>query len=293
MRFAAALLFVMLAAPAHPRPAATDPPPLRKRRRPPHPAKRTFETGPGHPRQTALVTGAWRRNRRSARGEGPVGCRLCRQPLGRVLLGRVLREAQAMVEKLITGASEDHADHRLLGFDAVSRACRPPPSLPPLPSRQACSCWVPCRRAARLLRDRNLRRARGPSRPRGPWPRCSTGAARPCPLLAVVFSAMLIAASRQAEPPPPHAAREITLHGLLVWRIVLVRAAVGLAAVCVMFRPRGVPASSGRLIESGFSGGHGTAACSPRRKRRPRARLGGGSKPHHVAGRVPRGTEGR
>ena len=43
--------------------------------------------------------------------------------------------------------------------------------------------------------------------------------------------------------------------------IVLGQLAIGLAAVWAMGRPGGVPASFGQLIETGFSGGHGTAAA--------------------------------
>ena len=83
----------------------------------------------------------------------------------------------------------------------------------------------------------------------------------PGPLLAVVFAAMLIAEPPAAEAKRPRAAREVTQQALMVWLIVLGQAAVGLAAVWALGRPDGVPAAFGQLIETGFSGGHGTAAA--------------------------------
>lgn len=78
-------------------------------------------------------------------------------------------------------------------------------------------------------------------------------------LIAIVFAGMLL----ERKPSPirrtlPRVARQ----GLMVWVIVLGQTAVGLLATGLLIRPSfDVPRSFGMLIETGFAGGHGTAAA--------------------------------
>ena len=78
-------------------------------------------------------------------------------------------------------------------------------------------------------------------------------------LIAVVFAGMLLerkpATARQS-------ARRVGQEGLMVWIIVLGQTAIGLLAVWLIVQPfYDVPNSMGMLIETGFAGGHGTAAA--------------------------------
>ena len=78
-------------------------------------------------------------------------------------------------------------------------------------------------------------------------------------LIAVVFAGMLLVKK------PSSAAeniRRVSQQGLMVWVIVLGETAVGLLAVWLLILPFfEVPHSLGMLIETGFAGGHGTAAA--------------------------------
>lgn len=78
-------------------------------------------------------------------------------------------------------------------------------------------------------------------------------------LIAVVFAGMLLL------PKPPqseHRVRNVVRQGVMVWVIVLGETAVGLLAVWLLVLPFfDVPNSFGMLIETGFAGGHGTAAA--------------------------------
>ncbi len=86
----------------------------------------------------------------------------------------------------------------------------------------------------------------------------------PGPLIAVVFAGMLLARpSSSASDSLIRAGRQ----GLMVWIIVLGQTAIGLLATWLIIQPfiglpnATVPSSFGMLIETGFAGGHGTAAA--------------------------------
>ncbi|HBE63168.1 MAG TPA: sodium:glutamate symporter [Rhodopirellula baltica] len=88
----------------------------------------------------------------------------------------------------------------------------------------------------------------------GPWP--ST-------LIAVVFAAMLLGKSPQ-DPSSTnrHLVRDVMQQGLMVWIIVLGQTVVGLWVTWLWVGPQfDLPSSAGMLIETGFAGGHGTAAA--------------------------------
>ena len=96
----------------------------------------------------------------------------------------------------------------------------------------------------------------------------------PAWLIAVVFAGMLL----EHEPAP---AREslsrVGRQGLMVWIIVLGQAAVGLLATGLLVQPfYDVPNSFGSLIETGFAGGHGTAAAMGEVFRHPTINLESG-----------------
>ena len=80
-------------------------------------------------------------------------------------------------------------------------------------------------------------------------------------LIAVVFACMLLPGAdpdRTTAGSLSAAARE----GLMVWVIVLGQTALGLTLVWLWLGPKlDVPAAFGTLIETGFAGGHGTAAA--------------------------------
>ncbi|MGI9473514.1 MAG: sodium/glutamate symporter [Rubripirellula sp.] len=78
-------------------------------------------------------------------------------------------------------------------------------------------------------------------------------------LIAVVFSGMLL----ERKPAPfKESISRVGRQGLMVWVIVLGETAVGLLATWWLIKPfYDVPNSIGMLIETGFAGGHGTAAA--------------------------------
>ncbi len=93
-------------------------------------------------------------------------------------------------------------------------------------------------------------------------------------LIAVVFAGMLLSKSRQQpgsddqlpEPIGQESERErfspIAREALMVWIIAIGQTAIGLSLVWWWAGPQfGLPASAGMLIETGFAGGHGTAAA--------------------------------
>ncbi len=93
-------------------------------------------------------------------------------------------------------------------------------------------------------------------------------------LIAVVFAGMLL--ERQ-----PSAARQsisrVGRQGLMVWIIVLGQTAIGLLATWLLVQPfYDVPNSFGVLIETGFAGGHGTAAAMGEVFKHPTINLEGG-----------------
>ena len=78
-------------------------------------------------------------------------------------------------------------------------------------------------------------------------------------LIAVVFAGMLI---DRKPTPAGESVRRVARQGIMVWVIVLGETAVGLLAVWLLIQPLyDVPNSLGMLIETGFAGGHGTAAA--------------------------------
>ena len=78
-------------------------------------------------------------------------------------------------------------------------------------------------------------------------------------LIAVVFAGMLL----ERKPSPlKDSVSHVGRQGLMVWIIVLGQTAVGLLATWLLIQPTWeVPNSFGMLIETGFAGGHGTAAA--------------------------------
>ena len=78
-------------------------------------------------------------------------------------------------------------------------------------------------------------------------------------LIAVVFAGMLLQRSpSSATNSIQRAGRE----GLMVWIIVLGQTAIGLLVTWLIVQPMNqVPDAFGMLIETGFAGGHGTAAA--------------------------------
>ncbi len=78
-------------------------------------------------------------------------------------------------------------------------------------------------------------------------------------LIAIVFAGMLL--ERQPKSLG-NSLRRAGREGLMVWIIVLGQTACGLLATWLFIQPvYGVPAAFGMLIETGFAGGHGTAAA--------------------------------
>ena len=78
-------------------------------------------------------------------------------------------------------------------------------------------------------------------------------------LIAVVFAGMLM----ERRPAPLHDNLvRVGRQGLMVWIIVLGQTAIGLLATWLLIQPQyELPNSTGMLIETGFAGGHGTAAA--------------------------------
>ena len=94
-------------------------------------------------------------------------------------------------------------------------------------------------------------------------------------LIALVFAGMLLkpTARRSLGDRLSRVGRE----GLMVWVIVLGQTAVGLAVTCFLIQPFfDVPNSFGMLIETGFAGGHGTAAAMGQVFNHPSIQLQGG-----------------
>ena len=78
-------------------------------------------------------------------------------------------------------------------------------------------------------------------------------------LIAVIFAGMLL---NQGRSMARENVSRVGRQGLMVWIIVLGEAAIGLAATWLLVKPfYDVPNSFGMLIETGFAGGHGTAAA--------------------------------
>lgn len=93
-------------------------------------------------------------------------------------------------------------------------------------------------------------------------------------LIAVVFAGMLLVRKPTA---PLQSVRRVAQQGLMVWVIVLGETAVGLWAVWLLVQPfYDVPNSLGMLIETGFAGGHGTAAAMGEVFAHPQVGLQGG-----------------
>ena len=84
----------------------------------------------------------------------------------------------------------------------------------------------------------------------------------PATLIAVVFAGMLLAKSGSRRTFSRSNLRRAGRQGLMVWIIVLGQTAVGLWVTWLVIQPRyDLPNSTGMLIETGFAGGHGTAAA--------------------------------
>ena len=78
-------------------------------------------------------------------------------------------------------------------------------------------------------------------------------------LIAVVFAGLLL---ERKGRPLRQSARRAWREGLVVWIVVLGQTTVGLLATWLFIQPWfDVPNSFGMLIETGFAGGHGTAAA--------------------------------
>lgn len=84
-------------------------------------------------------------------------------------------------------------------------------------------------------------------------------------LIAVVFAGLLLAKSNSGNTDAAaHGTdvRQVGREGLMVWIIVLGQTAVGLWITWLVIQPiYDLPNSTGMLIETGFAGGHGTAAA--------------------------------
>lgn len=78
-------------------------------------------------------------------------------------------------------------------------------------------------------------------------------------LIAVVFAGMLL---ERKQTTAKESFQRVARQGIMVWIIVLGETAVGLLATWFFILPFfDVPNSIGMLIETGFAGGHGTAAA--------------------------------
>ncbi|MEM6561306.1 MAG: sodium/glutamate symporter, partial [Planctomycetota bacterium] len=82
-------------------------------------------------------------------------------------------------------------------------------------------------------------------------------------LISVVFAGLLLERSSKSLS---ETAVGTAKQGVVAWLIILGQVTVGLLAVLLILRPLGmldddVPGSFGQLIETGFAGGHGTAAA--------------------------------
>ncbi|NND99496.1 MAG: sodium:glutamate symporter [Pirellulaceae bacterium] len=93
-------------------------------------------------------------------------------------------------------------------------------------------------------------------------------------LIAVVFAGMLL---ERKPPSASEGANRVGRQGLMVWIIVLGQTAIGLLATWLLVKPfYEVPNSFGMLIETGFAGGHGTAAAMGEVFAHPTIALDGG-----------------
>jgi ESS family glutamate:Na+ symporter len=93
-------------------------------------------------------------------------------------------------------------------------------------------------------------------------------------LIAVVFAGMLL---ERKPSSAKDSARRVGQQGLMVWIIVLGETAVGLVVTWLVVQNLyDVPNSFGMLIETGFAGGHGTAAAMGEVFAHPRVQLSGG-----------------
>ena len=93
-------------------------------------------------------------------------------------------------------------------------------------------------------------------------------------LIAVVFAGMLLVRKPKTAA---QSVQRVARQGLMVWIIVLGETAVGLLAVWLLVQPfYDVPNSFGMLIETGFAGGHGTAAAMGEVFAHPKVGLEGG-----------------
>ena len=93
-------------------------------------------------------------------------------------------------------------------------------------------------------------------------------------LIAVVFAGMLLIPKESDSKSP---VRRVVRQGIMVWVIVLGETAVGLLVVWILVLPFfDVPNSFGMLIETGFAGGHGTAAAMGEVFKHPTVQLEGG-----------------
>ena len=79
-------------------------------------------------------------------------------------------------------------------------------------------------------------------------------------LIAVVFAGLLLDRPSQLDRG---GVRRVAAEGVMVWLIVLGQVALGLLATWLVIRPLfpEIPTSFGLLIETGWAGGHGTAAA--------------------------------
>ncbi len=93
-------------------------------------------------------------------------------------------------------------------------------------------------------------------------------------LIAIVFAGMLL----ERKPAPwRQSVSRVGRQGLMVWVIVLGETAIGLLATWLLITPFfDVPNSIGTLIETGFAGGHGTAAAMGQVFEHPSIQLIGG-----------------
>ena len=93
-------------------------------------------------------------------------------------------------------------------------------------------------------------------------------------LIAVIFAGMLL----ERKPAPwRKSISRVGRQGLMVWVIVLGETAIGLIATWLLIKPFfDVPHSIGTLIETGFAGGHGTAAAMGQVFKHPTIQLDSG-----------------
>lgn len=93
-------------------------------------------------------------------------------------------------------------------------------------------------------------------------------------LIAVIFAGMLL----ERKPAPwRKSISRVGRQGLMVWVIVLGETAIGLIATWLFVKPFfDVPHSFGTLIETGFAGGHGTAAAMGQVFKHPTIQLDSG-----------------